>query len=503
MSRPSVTKTAGAGNKTGKYPLDRPFVTLNLKMGLVLLLAVALAFAFYLLATALQNYVVTYYFRSPETVERNVDERFSDLTRDIEVMNIESKDSETLQSWLKSHDYTYIQIWDNRSIAFEGGWWLDTVSPPESQDVTADQHVVAGENGQRLSPALFEQDVKNRIVSFADGDYYVYISVYPERQFDRVMNLIKVIGAAVIVIGALLTYNAKLAGRMIKLSEEVSTVSEGDLRAVIEPTANDEIGRLAVNVDNMRNSIVKRLLSEKAAWDANTQLITAMSHDIRTPLTSLIGYLDIIESGKGSPEDQSRYIRSCREKAFQLRDLSDKLFQYFLVFGSAGKDKKLEIYDAGILLQQIISEHVAELMSYGYKIDFEYEIPEGVEMAADVSGLRRLLDNIFSNILKYADKRRNVSISCHAQDDLMIIRVINGVPDTSRRVESNNIGLKTCEKICRDMDGSFEYSDEGLLFSIRVTLPVFSGEKNMPPEGGLEGIDIHDLDGWIQEADEA
>ena len=64
------------------------------------------------------------------------------------------------------------------------------------------------------------------------------------------------------------------------------------------PTDNDEIGRLAESVDAMRDSIVDRLNSEKKAWDANTQLITAMSHDIRTPLTSLIGYLDIIGTGK-------------------------------------------------------------------------------------------------------------------------------------------------------------------------------------------------------------
>ena len=484
-----------AAKKKESDPRDKRYITLNLKMGLIMLLAVGLSIAFYILATALQNYVVNYYFRSEETVNRNVEECYDDLIRDIDTTGMASSDSEALQNWLKDHNYTYMQVWDNKSVAFEGGWWLNTVSPPESQDVTADQSIVPENASGRLSPEHFRQDVKNRIVSFADGDYYVFISVYPEEQFNRVMNFVKVIGAAVLVIGALLTYNARLTRRMIKLSDEVRAVSGGDLKAVIEPTANDEIGRLAVNVDNMRNSIVTRLLSEKAAWDANTQLITAMSHDIRTPLTSLIGYLDIIESGKyGSPEDEARYIRSCREKAFQLRDLSDKLFQYFLVFGSSGKEKKLEVYDAGILLQQIVSEHVAELMSYGYQIDFDYEMPEGVDMAADISGLRRLFDNLFSNIMKYADKRRHLSISASVQDDLIVVRIINGVLEMSRKVESNNIGLKTCEKICRDMGGSFEYNDDGLLFKVKITIPVYEGEDEDAPADGLAGIDIHNLD---------
>ena len=495
-----MSKTA-EGN-TAKDIRNRPFITLNLKMGLVLLLAVALAVVLYAVATAVQNYVVNYYYRSEATVEKNVESRYSDLTRDIGLMKIESSDSETLQKWLKNHRYTYIQVWDNKSIAFEGGWWLNTVKAPESQDVTADQHVVAGETNERLSPALFSQDVKNRIVSFADGDYYVYITVYPEEQFNRIMNFVKVIGAAIIIVGVLLAYTARMTRRMIKLGEEVRAVSGGDLKAVIEPTANDEIGRLAVNVDTMRNSVVTRLLSEKAAWDANTQLITAMSHDIRTPLTSLIGYLDIIESGKyGSEEEEKRYIRSCREKAFQLRDLSDKLFQYFLVFGSSGKEKKLEVYDAGILLQQIISEHAAELMSYGYQIDFEYTIPENVDIAADVSGLRRLFDNVFSNIMKYADRRRHINISAVVQEKLIIVRIINGVLEMSRKVESNNIGLKTCEKICRDMNGTFEYHDDGLLFKVRMTIPVYGGKPEEPAAGGLDEIDISRLDEVLGLAD--
>ena len=488
-----MSKTAE--NRQDKAFRGRPFVTLNLKMGLVLLLAVALAIVIYAVASATQNYVVAYYYQKEETVARNVDSCYADLTGDIERYHIESSDSETLQKWLKDHDYTYMQVWDNKSVAFEGGWWLNTVSAPETQDVTQGQHVVEGKSSERISPALFEQDVKNRIVSFADGDYYVFINVYPEEQFNRIMNFVKVIASALIIVGVLLAYSARLSRRMIKLSEEVRAVSGGDLRAVIEPTANDEIGRLAVNVDNMRNSVVTRLLSEKEAWDANTQLITAMSHDIRTPLTSLIGYLDIIESGKyGSPEDEKRYIQSCRDKAFQLRDLSDKLFQYFLVFGSTGKEKKLEVYDAGILLQQIISEHAAELMSYGFQIDFDYTIPENVDIAADVSGLRRLFDNLFSNIMKYADKRRHVSISAAVREKQIIVGIINGVLETSRKVESNNIGLKTCEKICRDMNGTFEYHDDGLLFKVRMTVPVYEGSSGEAPDDGLAGIDISRLD---------
>ena len=96
-----------------------------------------------------------------------------------------------------------------------------------------------------------------------------------------------------VFMSVIVIYNTKIIHKMTRLSREVQAVTDGDLDAEIDPTSNDEIGRLAVNVDTMRNAIVEKLQSEKIAWDANTQLITAMSHDIRTPLTSLIGYLDI------------------------------------------------------------------------------------------------------------------------------------------------------------------------------------------------------------------
>ena len=70
-----------------------------------------------------------------------------------------------------------------------------------------------------------------------------------------------------------------------------------------------------------------------------------MSHDIRTPLTTLIGYLDILDSGDyRSQEELERYIGNCKQKALQLKDLSDKMFQYFLVFGRDSLEMENETY---------------------------------------------------------------------------------------------------------------------------------------------------------------
>lgn len=473
------------------------FITLNLKLAIVVVIALVMTLLVFELLSWTQNIIVNKYYLSEEAIEKNENEVFDSFVEFIDTHNIKSTDTEQLQRWVRDQEYVYLIVSDNYSIAFDGGWSI-TPGTASTEDITTDQSDINFNNeDDRITPETFTQDTKNRIIQFEDGLYYVFINVYREEYFNRAMMFAKIILCVLTLIGTIMIYNGSVLGRISRLSADVEEVTGGNLTGEIEGTANDEIGRLANNVDSMRNYIIKRLRSEKEAWDKNSELITAMSHDIRTPLTSLIGYLDIIESGKyQSKEEEARYIVACREKAFQLKDLSDKLFQYFLVFGSQGSDKNLEVYDASILLQQIISEHSAELINYGFNIDLDYTIPEETEMQADISSLRRLFDNLFSNVTKYADKNSPIRISAkvNQSENMLVVRLMNSVLVESRRVESNKIGLKTCEKICNDLGGSFSSQDEGQIFTVRLTLPVFE-EKHIEAIDINEevGLDIHDI----------
>lgn len=205
------------------------------------------------------------------------------------------------------------------------------------------------------------------------------------------------------------------------LSKEVSLIEQGDLEQSITYRGNDEISLLAINADNMRNSIITRYKSEKEAWEANSELITSMSHDIRTPLTSLIGYLEILDSKDYHSEEQlDKYIKSCKDKSIQLKDLSDKLFQYFLVFGKEKIIMKMETFDARILLEQIISEHVFDLTSLGFDVKTVF-LEQSCIITADIQFLKRILDNLFSNVRKYASPTAPVSVVGSVENDRLII----------------------------------------------------------------------------------
>ena len=468
--------------------MKRKFVSLNFKLAIVVVIAMGVTLGVYIFSTWFESFVADRQYLSEEAEKTNVDRAYDELEDFVNSGSVKATSTARIQRWLKNHEYTYLYIYDDLQVVFEAGWWVGEGSNPTPDEIASSQGASDGSmtqklpesgdegepltNEDRISYDTFEADVHNRIITFADGDYYVYIDVYREQHWYDIMFFAKLFLCFMTFICIVLVYNGHVTGRLIRLSDDAKRISEGDLKGNITAGSNDEIGSLAVSVDHMRDSILEKLGNEKEAWDANTQLITAMSHDIRTPLTSLIGYLDIIDGGKyGSEEELKKHIASCRDKAFQLKDLSDKLFQYFLVFGGHDGDKQLEKYDAGILLQQLLSEHTAELINYGFEIDFEYTIPE-VSMLADISGVRRLFDNVFSNIMKYGDRTYHVRISAGMENGQIVVRLLNGVLSRSRKVESNKIGLKNCEKICIDMGGNFNYKEAEQVFSVRMAFPV-------------------------------
>ena len=212
----------------------------------------------------------------------------------------------------------------------------------------------------------------------------------------------------------------------------------------------------------MRSSMVESLENEKAAINANAELITSMSHDIRTPLTVLLGYIDIMKQST-KDEMMSEYLKSSENTALRLKELSDDMFRYFLAFGG-----KIQVditdYDAKTLFNQLFAEHVLLLEEKGYIVNItDKSIESEMRVMTDAPKTMRVIDNLFSNILKYADIERTIYIKAFSDGKKLIIHVRNYVLKNAGEAESNGIGLKTCKKICEAMgvDFNFGYSVDG------------------------------------------
>ena len=265
---------------------------------------------------------------------------------------------------------------------------------------------------------------------------------------------------------------SKILSRVTRLAADVNRVAEGDMTYWIRSQGNDEISRLSSQVENMRSSILENLEREREVRATNEELITSMSHDIRTPLTVLLGYIDVM---KMHPHDEAmgEYIKATEATAMRLKKLSDDMFGYFLVFGDKAIEANIQDYDGTTLLSQMLDEHILLLHENGYSVSYE-EGPglDGVSIMTDAPKAMRLIDNIFSNLHKYSDSERPITVSVGAEGGRISLTVENGIASGSRTAESNGIGLKTCVKLAELLDIGFEYERLSDSYKTVITFPT-------------------------------
>ena len=146
-----------------------------------------------------------------------------------------------------------------------------------------------------------------------------------------------------------------------------------------------------------------------------------------------------------------QYLHTSREKALQLKAMTDELFQYFLVFGREKLPLQLERYRAEILLEQILGEHCAQLQMNGFRV--KTILPPCGELCVDVKYLRRVFDNLFSNIEKYAERSKPVAVLVEPRENQLHICICNTISSQPSRTASTKIGLKSARAIMEQMQG--------------------------------------------------
>ena len=418
-----------------------------LRVALVGLVIGALVF---LTLSELGGFLLREKYMSPENVNRRRAQICSEFSSYVSSQGISGRDTAALARWTASHEYVTITLFSTGR---------------EQQLYT----------GGRLESAMggYDPQVHGRLypIRFADGLYQVAIGDNSQIRQRQIINLVSFTVAGVCYVLLFLWYTGRLTRRIISLSKEAAAVSAGDLERVIVSPGEDELSRLADSVDEMRRSVIERMGNEKRAWEANAELITAISHDIRTPMTALIGYLGLLCNEADDEKTRAQLASSAYLKAMELKDLTDQLFRYFLVYGKAELDMERERFDARLLLEQLLGEMEFDLSDAGFTMerrDFEGEC----FISVDPLFLKRVLDNLVSNIKKYAEPSRPVAVLSELDDGKLTLCVSNTVAAQHSRKDSTKIGLRTCEKIMTALGGSFKVTNDGEHFAAELSLPA-------------------------------
>ena len=262
-----------------------------------------------------------------------------------------------------------------------------------------------------------------------------------------------------------------------RLEHELKILGSGNLEYIMTIRGNDEITGLAEGIENLKNGILDQQLMKDEAEKANMELVTAMSHDLRTPLTSLIGYLELLTLNRYEDEAQmKKYLRHCREKAFQLKKMSDRLFEYFLVYGKRDYQYQFQDLSCESLLEDLCNSQLFDWQEQGGSLECRIGELQGM-VQVDSEYLQRVIDNLISNLKKYGDLDEPLRITASERDGNLYIHLRNHIKPEKDTKESTQIGLRTCRKILEEHRGTFQWYQEEEDFHVELGLPVIFPEK--------------------------
>lgn len=231
------------------------------------------------------------------------------------------------------------------------------------------------------------------------------------------------IGIAVFVVTYLLL-QTKSMNYITKISAAMRNISEGDLNTTVEVVGDDEFADMASNLNRMVEEIRELMDKERESERTKNELITNVAHDLRTPLTSIIGYLELL-SGPVSldAEMQKKYIDITYTKAKRLQKLIEDLFGFTkLNYGKISM--RVSKVDIVKLLSQLLEEFYPNFMEKNLAYELQSNVPAKVIMA-DGNLLARLFDNLINNAIKYGAEGKRILVKVHATDTIVTVSVTN------------------------------------------------------------------------------
>ena len=288
-----------------------------------------------------------------------------------------------------------------------------------------------------------EHLIKQRDFDFRDGSHGgIYIVTNVVKVLPEIKSMLMEMFITSIVIlfltGAILTMwvHRSLLRPIAKLQTAAKKIRDGDLDFTLDIEDDDEIGELCQNFEEMRIRL-KESMEEKIQYDKdNKELISNISHDLKTPITAIKGYVEGIMDGvASSPEKVNKYIRTIYNKANDMDRLIDELTFYSKIDTNKIPYTYTKINVANYF-RDCIDEVGLELEARGVELGYFNYVDEDVMVIADAEQMKRVINNIIGNSLKYMDKKTGI-INIRIRDVGDFIQI--GIEDNGKGIAAKDI----------------------------------------------------------------
>jgi signal transduction histidine kinase len=275
------------------------------------------------------------------------------------------------------------------------------------------------------------------------------------------------------------------AGYLNKVMKHTKELAAGHLGADIPVKGKSAIAMHAANINDLRTAVNVSNKEQAKSERLKTELITNVSHDLRTPLTSIITYTELLKTPDLAPGDRDSYIEILDRKSKRLKVLIDDLFEATKM-ASGNIELHKEKVDLNQLLQQALAEHNEALSQSSLKLRVS-QPDHPVYAFVDGQKLWRVFDNLIGNILKYALENTRVYISVKEEQNQVVLTFKNITKyelgedldelferfkrgDQSRHTDGSGLGLAIAKSIVDLHEGSLDIEVDGDLFKVTVVL---------------------------------
>ena len=416
------------------------------------ILAFVISFAFYQVAIIFGVGYVSEQYNTEEHIAKLEKMYAGELQAYIEEYGLSLHDLDRIDTWALRQRDVYLKLFD------EGTLMYDTLYGVTDYEEVSEERV--------------EQYGKMHAytIRFSDGEAEALLFAYDYRLESYARYMILLV-AFVLFLTILICGIREKIRYLVRVSREVERLSE-DLEQTVTIQGEDEIATVAEGIEHLRQSVIEKMNNEKAAYDANMNLITSLSHDLKTPLTSVIGYMELVRERMKEDEELTKYVDISLEKAMYLKKQTNDLFEHFLVHSNGYPILFEEVY-ANELIVQMLEENLFDLETKGVKIQRNVSDITS-RLRVNVHLMQSVFENLFSNLKKYADLSQEIQVRYGLNGNQLFVSVENAkCTEQNERHASTKIGLSNCKAIMEKHEGSLVVEETEKNFRVTLCFPVF------------------------------
>lgn len=432
-------------------PVMRRWNSLYFQLLILIVFSAVCAGGLFVCLNSIGNYVVDKYYAETDYAEKQDQKYIVRLQEYVTDQQLNSGDTQQITQWVKKQRVISLEMYVDNMLIY------DSANP--KQEFTDPIEVQYYDWNEYYTIQFLNEDAIVSIYGVYDYQMYNYAFI------------IEIFISIVVFLALVAVGIHKKMDYIMRLRTEIEILEGGNLEYPITVKGKDELAVLANGLDCMRQSFREQVIQEAEMVQENQRIITEMSHDLRTPITSIMLYTTILKRNTDTKETQiQEYLNKIEKKAGQMKQLTDHLFEYSLVTGN--REIKLEEPSTmRDIFYDLFSETSCYLEQKGLKVQLKVEWSEKkISICTDY--IMRIMDNITSNMIKYANPNDPILIQAITDGNMQGFSFENSILPLEEKIESTGIGINSIKNMMLKMGGKCIAEQKQTVFCLKLLFPT-------------------------------